>query len=152
MIRGASDLLRRQAGRQQLRPLEGAATGGGGNRAAAAAVPAGHLFGRQAARAMPVLRAGEVIGPEGRWQVERKVGEGQFSEVYQVVDMQSREQVRAVLVPLLECMEDARAALPCVGGTGGGRDHSHQQEQQPASRRRPLALPAHRCLAACAED
>lgn len=58
---------------------------------------------------MPVLRAGEVIGPEGRWQVERKVGEGQFSEVYQVMDMQSRELVS-------ETVERCVAAAACMLG------------------------------------
>ncbi|KAL4421516.1 hypothetical protein ABPG75_010807 [Micractinium tetrahymenae] len=44
---------------------------------------------------MPVLRPGEVVQSErgeGRWQVERKIGEGQFSEVYSVVELNTQEQ------------------------------------------------------------
>lgn len=55
---------------------------------------------------MPVLRQGDLVGSErgeGRWVVERKIGEGQFSEVYQVVDVNTQQQVS-------------------IGsGTGGGR-------------------------------
>jgi len=44
---------------------------------------------------MPVLQRGEVVeGSEGRWQVERKIGEGQFSEVYHVQDCATQEQVK----------------------------------------------------------
>lgn len=45
---------------------------------------------------MPVLRPGEVVQSErgeGRWQVERKIGEGQFSEVYSVVEQDTQVQV-----------------------------------------------------------
>lgn len=44
----------------------------------------------------PVLKAGEVVQAErgeGRWQVERKIGEGQFSEVYAVLDLRTQQQV-----------------------------------------------------------
>ncbi|KAL4449542.1 hypothetical protein ABPG77_007186 [Micractinium sp. CCAP 211/92] len=49
---------------------------------------------------MPVLRPGEVVQSErgeGLWQVERKIGEGQFSEVYSVVE-QNTQQQRAVKI------------------------------------------------------
>lgn len=44
---------------------------------------------------MPVLRQGDVVeGGEGLgWEVVRRIGEGQFSEVYQVQDMRTQEQV-----------------------------------------------------------
>lgn len=45
---------------------------------------------------MPVLRQGDVVeGGEGLgWEVVKRIGEGQFSEVYQVQDMRTQEQVR----------------------------------------------------------
>lgn len=45
-----------------------------------------------------MLRPGEVVQSErgeGLWQVERKIGEGQFSEVYSVVEQNTQQQVRA---------------------------------------------------------
>ncbi|EFN60093.1 hypothetical protein CHLNCDRAFT_133409 [Chlorella variabilis] len=46
----------------------------------------------------PLLKPGEVIeGEQGRWQVEKKIGEGQFSEVYQVLELGTQEQ-RAIKI------------------------------------------------------
>ncbi|PSC67566.1 hypothetical protein C2E20_8775 [Micractinium conductrix] len=48
----------------------------------------------------PVLKAGEVVQAErgeGRWQVERKIGEGQFSGVYAVLDLRTQQQ-RAIKI------------------------------------------------------
>lgn len=50
----------------------------------------------------PLLRPGDVVeGQEGRWEVERKIGEGQFSEVYHVVDRATQAHVsgRQLLPP-----------------------------------------------------
>ncbi len=48
----------------------------------------------------PVLRCGDVVeGKEGRWEVERKIGEGQFSEVYHVVDRARQEHVSERQLP-----------------------------------------------------
>lgn len=42
----------------------------------------------------PILRPGDVVeGQEGHWEVERKIGEGQFSEVYHVVDRATQAHV-----------------------------------------------------------
>lgn len=44
----------------------------------------------------PLLRAGELIEAErggGRWEVDRKIGEGQFSEVFAALDLSTQQQV-----------------------------------------------------------
>lgn len=72
----------------------------------------------------PALRTGDLVG-SGRapgWQVERKIGEGQFAEVYQVTDMQTREQVRLGAAP------QAAAAA----GDGERRAASKRQAAVPA--------------------
>lgn len=45
-------------------------------------------------RAQPILRQGEVVrGETERWKVLQKIGEGQFSEVYQVLELSTQQQV-----------------------------------------------------------
>ncbi len=41
---------------------------------------------------MPLLAQGIVV--QERWEVVQKIGEGQFSEVYQVLELGTQEQVK----------------------------------------------------------
>ena len=43
----------------------------------------------------PILLPGEVVGDDEQWQVEKKIGEGRFSEVYEVLEVHSHVRVSA---------------------------------------------------------
>ena len=76
----------------------------------------------------PVLRCGDVVeGKEGRWEVERKIGEGQFSEVFQVFDRATQEHVSRPPLPLFLGISTLEAygiragsstARKCLGARG----------------------------------
>lgn len=75
---------------------------------------------------MPVLRTGDVVGQGDapRWQVGRKIGEGQFSEVYQVQDMQTREQVGCRRWAGSGGQQAETAGGQSTGGRQGSRLHA----------------------------